>query len=85
MTEKLNGQSLVRALIAHFNNSKVILEHYDFGVYAIYFEDRQMETSTRDDLYESLGEAIEFCKEDYSIPKNDWEEVPDHTPIMVKG
>lgn len=85
MTDEPNGQSLIRALIANFDNSKVILEQYDFGVYAIYFEDRKRDVSTRDDLYDNLDEAKKFCQEDYAVVEDLWEEIPDHTPIMIKS
>ncbi len=85
MTDKLNEKSLISALESRYNNSKVILEQYDFGVYAIYFEDEANGISTRDDLYDTLDDAKEFCKEDYSILENSWEEISAHNPIMVKG
>jgi hypothetical protein len=85
MTDELYGKPLIRALVSHFHNSKIILEHYDFGVYTIYFADRKSDVSTRDDLYESLDEAKEFCKEDYAVLENSWKEILDHTPIMIKG
>ena len=83
MTNKHHENSLIAAFAAHCNNTKVILEHYNFGVYALYFEDAGAETITRDDLYDTVDEAKEFCREDYGMLAIDWEEIRDHTPIMV--
>ncbi len=72
-----------RFFVSYFGNSKVILEKYDFGVYALYFANRENKISTRDDLYDNIDDAKMFCKEDFNISEDNWEELPNHIPIMV--
>ncbi len=83
MINKHHKNSLVGAIAAHRKKSKVILEEYSFGVYSLYYEDADAGIMTRDDLHDTVDEAKEFCSEDYGMLENDWEEIPDHTPIMV--
>lgn len=83
MNHKHRENSLIAAIAAHRNKSKVILESYNFGVYVLYFEDANTEVMTRDDLCDTVDEAKQFCREDYGVLANDWEEILDHSPIMV--
>ncbi|MEO9468066.1 hypothetical protein [Parasphingorhabdus sp.] len=83
MTDTHHENSLVGAFMAQRKNSLVILEQYNFGVYALYFEDSDDGIMTRDDLHDTIDDAKEFCREDYGMVEEDWERIPDHTPIMV--
>lgn len=83
MTDNHHENSLVGAFKAQRENSQVILEQYNFGVYALYYEDSDAGIMTRDDLHDTVDEAKEFCKEDYGMLEDDWKKIPNHTPIMI--
>jgi hypothetical protein len=72
----------MNAYISYRENSKVILEEYDFGVYALFFLQADDTISTRDDLYENVDEAKRFCLIDYGVPVDSWSPIRAHIPIM---
>ena len=56
---------------------RVVLEEYEEGVYVFMFEHKDKRIPDRDYLQDSMELAIEFCEEEFRIPREVWKEIPD--------